>query len=270
MLDLNLDQIKYDISGYLPFISIENFDEQKNNFIESLCLYSIDESLSKILIFFTMRKFPPLMTIELFDTILSIFQLYFFNFKGMKFFLLGKNLNRILKTFRHFQCMKDSKNSNEKYNINTDSNLPFAERCLKIILKIGKLNKYYKISLKGNKGIIKIKKYLIEHLQFLFLEKSENPKFSLLQKYHLYLCVKIYLLYSDYFSYEDFEDIKIKLMYLFLNSPFDLTEKEKFINQYNEIKEMKPISNNSSFHIHLPIKKERKEKIEIQQKKNKK
>ena len=269
ILDLNLDQIKYDISGYLPFISIESFDEQKNNFIESLCLYSIDESLSKILIFFTMRKFPPLMTIELFDTILSIFQLYFFNFKGMKFFLLGKNLNRILKTFRHFQCMKDSKNSNEKYNINTDSNLPFAERCLKIILKIGKLNKYYKISLKGNKGIIKIKKYLIEHLQFLFLEKSENPKFSLLQKYHLYLCVKIYLLYSDYFSYEDFEDIKIKLMYLFLNSPFDLTEKEKFINQYNEIKEMKPISNNSSFHIHLPMKKERKEKIEIQQKKNK-
>ena len=269
MLDLNLDQIKYDISGYLPFISIENFDEQKNNFIESLCLYSIDESLSKILIFFTMRKFPPLMTIELFDTILSIFQLYFFNIKGMKFFLLGKNLNRILKTFRHYQCMKDSKNSNEKYNIDTDSNLPFAERCLKIILKIGKLNKYYTISLKGNKGIIKIKKYLIEHLQYLFLEKSENPKFSLLQKYHLYLCVKIYLLYADYFSYEDFEDIKIKLMYLFLNSPFDLTEKDKFIKQYNEINEMKPVSNNSSFHIHLPMKKYRKEKIERQQKKNK-
>ena len=257
-----LDKVKYDVSKELPFVSLYNFDEEKENLINSLCLYSLDETISKLLIFFTMRNFPPLMTIELLETTLSIFQLYILTKNGMKFLLLGKNFIRICKAFSHYQCMKDSKNSNPKYNINTDRNIPFAEKVLKALLNIGKAKNYYNLSLKGDKGILKLKKYLIEHLQYLFEEKSENPKFDLIQKHHFYLCVKTYLLFSEDFMYEDFEDIKIKLMYLFLNSPFDLTEKNKFIKQYDNVTEMNIPSNNSSFHIHLPKKKIRNENEE--------
>ncbi len=42
--------------------------------------------------------------------IINFFQLYILTKNGMKFSLLGKNLIRIYKTFRHYQCMKDSKN----------------------------------------------------------------------------------------------------------------------------------------------------------------
>ena len=102
-----------------------------------------------------MRNFPPLMTIELLDIILSIFQLYILTKNGMKFLLLGKNFIRICKAFSHYQCMKDSKNSNPKYNINTDRNIPFAEKVLKALLNIGKAKNYYNLSLKGDKRILK-------------------------------------------------------------------------------------------------------------------
>ena len=48
------DKIIKKIKDYFPFLNEESFnqEETKNNFIDSLCLYSLDETLSKLLVFF--------------------------------------------------------------------------------------------------------------------------------------------------------------------------------------------------------------------------
>ena len=70
------DKIIKKIKDYFPFLNEESFnnDEVRNDFIDSLCLYSLDATLSKLLVFFTDKRFPIILNLQLFNfSIVSIF-----------------------------------------------------------------------------------------------------------------------------------------------------------------------------------------------------
>jgi len=56
---------------------------------------------------------------------------FFFSKRGIKYFLMGKNLSRINKIFNRFCCKPDNKNINETYGKDLEENLKKINLLLK-------------------------------------------------------------------------------------------------------------------------------------------
>ena len=87
-----LDKIsKNNYSNYL-YITEQKFRDASEDIVDLLIISCLDESLGKILVMFSNKNYPNLLTYELLDIILCTFSLYFYSRRGTKFFLLGKNM----------------------------------------------------------------------------------------------------------------------------------------------------------------------------------
>ena len=84
-----------------------NFILTFEDFVDCLIMSHIDETLGKVLVFLSNRKFPNLLTYELLDVILFTFSFFFFSKRGIKYFLMGKNISRLNKVFNRFYCYPD-------------------------------------------------------------------------------------------------------------------------------------------------------------------
>ena len=60
-----INNLKHKLSKYFSFVNINVFNSLKERFINCLILSNIDETLSKTIMFFCMKEFPTLLTVEL-------------------------------------------------------------------------------------------------------------------------------------------------------------------------------------------------------------
>ena len=233
------DKMIKKIRDYFPFLAEQSFDQEdiKNDFIDSLCLYSLDETLSKLLVFFTDKRFPVLLNLQLFNRIIMFFKLYLLNKRGVEYFLSGKNLTRLHKVFKRFQCLKSGKNINEKYGKDFDTNLKFVEVTLYFLVELGKSVRLYKLSLNHHKVLDRLQRHILEHLEVLcqyqnnngFLDNGVN--YTFITKRHFYLAFKFFTTYEDDFSQEDYQDIKRELLNLSLNSLNFISKESNFVSE---------------------------------------
>ena len=211
-----ITKIYDDLKNEFNFLSEDSFiydEEKKNNFYDSLCLYSIDETLNKLFLFFTKRKLPLLLTMDLFQKILNIFKLYFLSKRGIEYFVSGKNISRLNKIFRRFQCIKENKNFDVE-NKNNDINIQYIEVLLQFLNLMGKCLKFYNIKIFYNKSLNKIKDNIFEHLNVL--NKIKDAKYLVNKKTNYYLIFKFFRIYEPCFEIEEFQNIiKNKLLKLF-------------------------------------------------------
>ena len=204
-----------------------SFHKYIEDFVDCLIISNIDEVLGKVLVFLSDRKFPTLLTYELLDFILVFFSFFFFSRRGIKYFFMGKNLSRINKIFNRFYCKPDDKNINERYGKDLEDNLKKTNILLKFITSMLKGCNLYGLTLKNHKILLRFKKNLIEHIEE-FNKICINKDYAGEFKYQFYLVMRIFRkLYRDY-EFEQFEEIKRRIILIFYDSPLNLLEKNTF------------------------------------------
>ena len=221
------------IKDYFPFLDEESFkqEEIKNNFIDSLCLYSLDETLSKLLVYFTDKRFPVLLNIQLFNRIILFFNLYLLNKRGVENFISGKNLTRLHKIFKRFQRLKSGKNINEKFGKDLDTNLKYVQITLYFLIQLGKSLRLFNINIINHKVLDRLQKHILEHLEVLCQTYNSDESSSFITKKHFYLAFKFFHVYEADYSEADYQEIKRKLLNLFLNSLNLMTEESNFVSE---------------------------------------
>ena len=221
------------IKDYFPFLNEESFKQEdiKNNFIDSLCLYSLDETLSKLLIYFTDKHFPVLLNLQLFNRIILFFNLYLLNKRGVEYFLSGKNLTRLHKVFKRFQCLKNGKNINEKYGKYFESNLKYIEITLYFLIQLGKSIRIFNLNITNHKVLDRLNKHILEHLEVLCQYQQGDESNSFITKKHFYLGFKFFITYEDDYSDADYQEIKRQLLNLFLNYLNLMNEESNFVSE---------------------------------------
>ena len=231
------DKIIKKIKDYFPFLNEESFNDDniRNDFIDSLCLYSLDATLSKLLVFFTDKRFPVLLNIQLFNRIIMFFKLYLLNKRGVEYFLSGKNLTRLHKVFKRFQCLKSGKNINEKYGKDFETNLKFVEITLYFLVELGKSMNLFKLNINNHKVLGRLQKHILEHLEVLSqtqINYSGNEvNYSFITKKHFYLAFKFFTAYENNYNQAEYEEIKRELLNLFLNSSKLISEETNFVSE---------------------------------------
>ena len=199
-------------------------------FVDILIESNLDEVISKILSFLSNRKFPNLLTYELLDIILSTMSLYFYTKTGMEYFLMGKNLTRINKVINRFNYNSNNKNNNPKLGKNICDNIKIMNRTIDFLLDICKGIKIYELSIKNHKILQRFKKNLLEHISvFNILSNNNLVEFTI----HFKKIMKIFILLSDDYPYEEFKYIKKRCILIFKNNPSNLFNKSIFFQIFN-------------------------------------
>ena len=209
-------------------------------FVDILIESNLDEVISKILSFLSVRKFPNLLTCELLDIILSTMSLYFYSKTGMQYFLMGKNLTRINKIINRFNYNSNNKNNNAELGKNIYDNLKIMNRTIDFLLDICKGIKVYGLNIKNHKILQRLKKNLLEHMSVFNIVSSTNlVEFAIQFK----KIMKIFILLSDDYPYEEFKYIKKRCILIFKKNPSNLFDKNIFFQIFQYIHDNKNIDN---------------------------
>lgn len=221
------------IKPFFPFVSHPLFASLKENFIQSLIEYSIDETITKVLVFFSNRNYPHLLSTDLLNLILSLLSIYTLSKDGMKYLLLGKNITRINKIIRRYSFRKDHKNIIELYHRNIDDNLKYTMRTLQFLYSFSKGISAYHLTIRNHKVLERLKNNILEHIECFIEEKGDDEDYSSELYSHLYLILKFFEELSFNYSYEEYEDIKLRLMNMFCYSKIIFSEPNQFVHLLN-------------------------------------
>ena len=200
--------------------------------VDILIISNLDEVISKTLSFLSNRKFPNLLTYDLLDIIFSTMSLYLYTKRGAEYFLMGKNLTRINKIINRFNYNSNNKNNNPQLGKNIIDNIKIMNRTLDFLHDICKGIKIYGLSIKNHKILVRLKKNLIEHIS-VFNPASNNNliEFAL----HFKKIMKIFILLSDDYTYDEFKYIKESCIKIFKNNPSNLFDKNIFFQIFYSV-----------------------------------
>jgi len=216
-----------------PFLIKDSFAYISEDFVDNLIISNLDETITKILVFFSHRKYPNLLTYNLLDLIYSTLSLYFYSKRGMKYLLMGKNLVRINKIFNRYDFKSYEKNINPAQGKTWENNISFINRTFEFCLDLFKMMKLYKLSIKNHKVLIRFKKNMLGHMCLFNVQAKEKNYYDFLFQFKKMM--KIFYLLSDDFEYEDFDQIKRQCVFIFKQNPLGLLENKAFFNIFNNI-----------------------------------
>ena len=227
-----LNKISNKLSKSFNFLSENIFNNICDEIVDYFILSNIDETLFKILFFFTNRKYELLLTNDLLNIIYSILSLYFYSRRGVKYFLLGKNLTRLNKIINRF-CYKQK----NKFNIY------FVNKSVEFLLDISKAINIYKISIKNHKALLRYKKTLLDHLTLFNAEAQKNENDFITQ---LKQIIKIFTLLNEDYEIEDFTQIKKQIIFIMKQCPLNLLSKESFFKFFSTLPNKESDINNDN------------------------
>ena len=264
------------INRYLTKIAIKNnkiykflikdsFSRVCEDFVDNLIISNLDETITKILIFFSNRKYPNLLTVDLLDIIYSTLYLYFFSKRGLKYLLTGKILVRINKIFNRYDYKSKGKNINPEYGKTEETNIIIISKTFDFYLDLFKGMKFYELSIKNHKVLQRFRKNMLGHICIFNLEsKAQNISDFLVQFKKM---MKIFYYLSDDFEFEDLDQIKRQCVFILKQNPFNIFEKKSFYNAYN-IYENNLINNNDKESDKLTLKENIKKENKSKDNKN--
>ena len=227
-----LDKIsKSNLSNYL-FIKDQKFINSSEELVDLLIISSLDETFGKVLVLFSNKKYPNLLSYELLDIILSTMSLYFYSRRGMKYFLLGKNMSRLNKIFNRFDYKPEDKNICPELGKELKKNIEILRRTLDFLIDVTEGLNYYDLSIKNHKVLKRILKNVIIHIS-TFNQKARND--NLENEFLLHFTKIINILYnlSKDFDQEELTKIKRQILYVFKENDLNIFNKESFKTIFN-------------------------------------
>ena len=187
--------------------------DQVEKFIDSFIFSSIDETIFKVLTIFSTGRYVNQITFEALDECLSFLSFFFLNKKGMRYFLIGKNITRMHKLFNRFRFKEDNKNISSELNRSKQTNMRFATRILEFIFLVAKGVEHFKLQIPEHKVLTRFKENFISHLNLYSKQKDLDKETGF--KIHLSLITSIFLCFKDMYNLESFEWIKAQIWNIF-------------------------------------------------------
>ena len=215
-----------------PFLLKESFAKICEELVDNLIISNLDEIITKILVFFSNRKYPNLLSYDLLDTIYCTLSLYFFSKRGLKYILTGKNLVRINKVFNRYDNKSKEKNINPNFGKTRELNMTFIRRTFDFCLDLFKGMKLYNLDIKNHKVLQRFRKNMLEHICQFNKESTPQNMFDFLNQFKKMM--KIFYFLSDDYEYEELNQIKKQCIFIFKQNPFDLFEKKSFFTTFND------------------------------------
>lgn len=229
------DKIIKGISSSLSFINHNIFEKDPKNFTQFINLYicsNIDETLMKIMTFLVNRKFPNFLSLELLKLIIDFLSVFLLTRGGVGYFLTGKNLSRIRHLMKHLSFTRENKNIILSLGRTKDYVIRGMSFVIEFLYKILTASTNYGFNLKKHKCLSKIKKTLLIHLHFFSL-LADNEDNLIRYKKQLAHTLKIFIILSNDFEYETYEDVKIEIINLFNDSPQNFLNSDNFTKWFN-------------------------------------
>ena len=217
---------KNNYSSYL-FVREEKFVNASEELVDLLIISNLDETLGKVLVLFSNRNYPNLLTYDLLDIIFSTMNLFLYSRRGMKYLLLGKNITRINKVLNRFDFKPNNKNICPELGKDYKSNVDIMRRSLDFLIDITEALNYYGLTLKNHKVLKRIIKNLIIHLS-TFNQVAKQYKLENEFLFHFTKIINIFYNLSSDFDQEELSQIKRQILYNFKENDQNIFNIESF------------------------------------------
>jgi hypothetical protein len=235
-------------NNYYTFLKDIILNSITEELIDTLIVSNLDEVISKTLSFLSNRKYPNLLTYDLLDIIFSTMSLYFYTKRGMEYFLMGKNLTRLNKIINRFNYNSNNKNNNPELGKNIIDNIKIMNRTIDFLLDVCKGIKIYGLNIKNHKILHRLKKNLIEHISMFNLVSNSNLiEFCI----HFKKIMKIFILLSNDYLYEEFKYIKESCILIIKKNPSNIFDKNIFFQIFYLVNNQKR-DNQMNKNINIP------------------
>ena len=234
---LYLSEQEIIIRKILKDISV-NINFAKNNFllldkgrellVDNLIISQIDETLFKGLIFLTNIKYPNIITPEIVRLYFHFLGLFLLSKRGVKYILLGKSIQNIVKLIHRLRYEANNKNVIESKGRTSFFNVNSIKVVIHYLCLITKFVKIYNIKASyQHKSLQKLQKNLVLHIKYFANHvDNENSQIEFKQQLRetLEIFNNLYLLYT----YNEFEAIKYDFIDIFKNCPMKLLNPDIF------------------------------------------
>ena len=223
-------KILKDISVNINFAK-NNFlliDKGRELLVDNLIISQIDETLFKGLIFLTNIKYPNIISPELIRLYFHFLGLFLLTKRGVKYILLGKNLQNILKLIHRLRYEANNKNVIESKSRTTFFNVNSIKVVIHYFCLITKLVKIYNIkALYQHKSLVKFQKNLIQHIKY-YANHVDNEESQIEFKLQLKETLEIFNNLYEFYTYNEYENIKYDFIDIFKNCSLKLLNPDIF------------------------------------------
>ena len=228
--EIIMRKILKDISVNINFAK-NNFlliDKGREVLVDNLIISQIDETLFKGLIFLTNIKYPNIISHELIRLYFHFLGLFLLTKRGVKYILMGKNLQNILKLIHRLRHEANNKNVIESKNRTSFFNVNSIKVVIHYFCLITKLVKIYKIKvLYQHKTLSKFQKNLVLHIKY-YANHVDNEDSQIEFKQQLKETLEIFNNLYEFYTYNEFELIKYDFIDIFRNCPMKLLSPDNF------------------------------------------
>jgi hypothetical protein len=206
-LESYIEKLKRSIMRHFEFVNVNSFNDYTEEIVEDLIFNSVDETITKFFYFFNSNASGEshLLTEEENDILLSFLSLFCLNKSGITFFCFGKNLDRIAKIFKERKI----------------------SRILHFLFYVFKGMSLFEVKIK-NHAILQIREKLLDYLNSYEINSSNLNDFL----NNLILIIKVFLMTSDYYENEEYEEIKKSIINVMLKNR--LLDRNKFRKIFDE------------------------------------
>ena len=208
-----------------PFLLIE---EGRELIVDNLIMTQVDESIFKGFFFLTNIHFPNIITHELVKIFFDFLSLYFLTKRGIMYILTGKNIQVIQRLINRFRFDDKNKNVNQLKKRTQDFNVRSIRVVIHFLCILSKfIRKLHIKTLRKHKALFKYKKSLLSHLRnFVYHIKTEEMKLE--YKIQLKEGLEIFNNFFSEFNYNQYENIKMEIIDIFKNNPFNFLTPQLF------------------------------------------
>ena len=172
--------------------------------------------------------FPNIITHELVKIFFDFLSLYFLTKRGIMYILTGKNIQVIQRLINRFRFDDKNKNVNQLKKRTQDFNVRSIRVVIHFLCILSKfIRKLHIKTLRKHKALFKYKKSLLSHLRnFVYHIKTEEMKLE--YKIQLKEGLEIFNNFFSEFNYNQYENIKMEIIDIFKNNPFNFLTPQLF------------------------------------------
>ena len=228
--EIIIRKILKDISVNINFANNDFLliDKGRELLVDNLIISQIDETLFKGLIFLTNIKYPNIISPELIRLYFHFLGLFLLTKRGVKYILLGKTLQNILKLVHRLRYEANNKNVIESKSRTTFFNVNSIKVVIHYFCLITKLVKIYNIkALYQHKSLIKFQKNLIQHIKY-YANHVDNEESQIEFKLQLKETLEIFNNLYEFYTYNEYENIKYDFIDIFKNCSLKLLNPDIF------------------------------------------
>ena len=237
-IELIRRDILNDISQNISFAKspILLIEEGRENFVNSLIISQVDESIFKGFFFLTNIHFPNIINQDIVKILLDFLSLYFLTKRGIVYFLTGKNIQVIHRLINRFRFDDKNKNINEQKKRTEKFIVHSIKAVIHFLCVLTKFIRILKIkSIIKHKSLFKFKKSILTHLHN-FVYHIKTPEQFTEYKLQLKEGLEIFNNLHGVFDYAQYKEIKSTIIKLFIENPYHFLDPKLFQQWFDKNK----------------------------------